>query len=525
MAQIQRAILSVTDKTGLVEFARQLAALGVELISTGGTARLLRDNGITVKDISELTGFPEMLDGRVKTLHPRVHGGILHMRANPEHRSTVAEHGIEPIDMVVVNLYAFEKTAAKPGVGFQEIIENIDIGGPSMIRSAAKNFHDVAVVTSPSDYPAVVDEMRATGGELSGATKWKLAQKAFALTASYDSAIASTLERVHANGDFSLPAQEAFPPTLRLRYNKVMDLRYGENPHQKAAMYSDGSSIGVANGKQLQGKELSYNNIVDLQAAWDLAAEFDQPFCAIIKHTNPCGSAAGKDLIDAFQRAFECDPVSSFGGVIALNRPVDGAIAEAIAGLRHNGVALFIECIIAPSFDEAARARFGKRKDLRVLEVTPGPMKYVVKAVSGGVLLQDNDLHQLDPATVKVVSQRQPSPQEMNDLLFAWKICKHVKSNAILYARDGRSVGVGAGQMSRVDSAKIGAMKSALGTKGSVAASDAFFPFPDGVEEIARAGATAIIQPGGSVRDQEIIDAANKLGLAMVTTGIRHFRH
>ncbi len=525
MAKVQRAILSVTDKTGLVDFAKQLSSLGIELISTGGTARLLREGGISVKDISELTGFPEMLDGRVKTLHPRVHGGILHMRAKQEHRAAVAEHGIEPIDMVVVNLYAFEKTAAKPGVAVDELIENIDIGGPSMIRSAAKNFQDVAVVTSPADYPTIVEELRASGGELSSMTKWKLAQKAFALTASYDSAIASTLERVHANGNLSLQAQEEFPPTLRLRYNKVMDLRYGENPHQKAAMYSDGSNVGVANGKQLQGKELSYNNIVDLQASWDLAAEFEEPFCAIIKHTNPCGSAIGRDLIEAFQRAFQCDPVSAFGGVIALNRAVDGATAEAIAGLRHNGVAVFIECIIAPSFDEAARARFSKRKDLRLLEVTPAPMKYVIKAVSGGVLVQDNDLHRLDPASVKVVSQRQPSEQEMKDLLFAWKVGKHVKSNAILYAKDGRSVGVGAGQMSRVDSAKIGAIKSVLGTKGSVVASDAFFPFPDAVEEIAKAGATAIIQPGGSVRDQDVIDTANKLGLAMVVTGIRHFRH
>ncbi len=525
MAKVQRAILSVTDKTGLVDFAKQLSSLGIELISTGGTARLLRDNGIAVKDISDLTGFPEMLDGRVKTLHPRVHGGILHMRSKQEHRAAVAEHGIEPIDMVVVNLYAFEKTASKPGVAVDELIENIDIGGPSMIRSAAKNYQDVAVVTSPADYPAIVDELRASGGELSGTTKWKLAQKAFALTASYDSAIASTLERVHANGNLSLQPQQPFPPTLRLRYNKVMDLRYGENPHQKAAMYSDGSKVGVANGKQLQGKELSYNNIVDLQAAWDLAAEFDEPFCAIIKHTNPCGSAVGKDLIEAFQRAFECDPVSAFGGVIALNRPVDGPTAEAIAGLRHNGVALFIECIIAPSFDEAARARFSKRKDLRLLEVTPAPMKYVIKAVSGGVLVQDNDLHKLDPASVKVVSQRPPSEQEMKDLLFAWRVGKHVKSNAILYAKDGRSVGVGAGQMSRVDSAKIGAIKSVLGTQGSVVASDAFFPFPDAVEEIAKAGATAIIQPGGSVRDQDVVDTANKLGMAMVVTGIRHFRH
>ena len=525
MAKVQRAILSVTDKAGLADFARELSNLGVELISTGGTAKLLRDSGIPVKDISELTGFPEMLDGRVKTLHPRVHGGILHVRSNPEHRATVAEHGIAPIDMVVVNLYAFEKTAAKPGVPFHELIENIDIGGPSMIRSAAKNFQDVAIVTSPADYAGIIQEMRTHGGEISRDTKWRLAQKAFATTAAYDSAIASTLERVNLNGNFELRGEGGFPQNLRLSYRKVTDLRYGENPHQKAALYSDGSQVGVANGKQLQGKELSYNNIVDLQASWDLAAEFDEPFCAIIKHTNPCGSAVGKDLIEAFQRAFECDPVSAFGSVIALNRPVDGPTAEAIAGLRHNGVALFIECIIAQSFDEAARARFSKRKDLRLLEVVPAPQKYVLKAVSGGALMQDNDLHRLNPAEVKVVSERQPTAQEMKDLLFAWKICKHVKSNAILYAKDGRSVGVGAGQMSRVDSAKIGAMKSILGTKGSVAASDAFFPFPDGVEEIANAGATAIIQPGGSVRDEDVIAAANRLGLAMVTTGVRHFRH
>ena len=525
MSKVQRAIISVTDKTGIVDFARGLASQGVELVSTGGTARQLREAGVAVKDISELTGFPEMLDGRVKTLHPRVHGGILHVRSNAEHRSTVAEHNIAPIDMVVVNLYAFEKTAAKPGVHFEELIENIDIGGPSMIRSAAKNFQDVAVVTSPADYAGILEEMKNSGGELSRPTKWRLAQKAFATTAAYDSAIASTLERVNLNGNFELHGEGGFPHNLRLSYRKVMDLRYGENPHQTAAMYTDGSATGVANGRQLQGKELSYNNIVDLQGAWDLAQEFEEPFCAIIKHTNPCGSAVGKDLSEAFLRAFACDPVSAFGGVIAVNGPVDGAVAEAIAGLRHNGVALFIECIIAPSFDEAARARFSKRKDLRLLEVTPAPQKWVLKAISGGMLAQDNDLHRLNPAEVKVVSQRPPSAQEMKDLLFAWKVCKHVKSNAILYAKDGRSVGVGAGQMSRVDSAKIGAMKSVLGTQGSVAASDAFFPFPDGVEEIAQAGATAIIQPGGSVRDQEVIAAADAAGAAMVVTGERHFRH
>jgi phosphoribosylaminoimidazolecarboxamide formyltransferase / IMP cyclohydrolase len=520
--KIERAILSVTDKTGLIEFARRLSALGVELISTGGTAKLLRENGLDVVEISEFTGFPEMLDGRVKTLHPKVHGGILHRRHSAEHRAAVAEHGIEPIDMVVVNLYAFEKTAAKPGVSFEEVIENIDIGGPSMVRSAAKNFQDVAIVTSPADYEPIATEMERSTGELSLDTKWRLAQKAFATTAAYDGAIASALETMQAG---SAERLESFPQHLRLRYDKLSDLRYGENPHQKAALYTDGSGSGVANGRQLQGKELSFNNIVDLQAAWDLACEFDEPFCAIIKHTNPCGSAVGKDAMEAFQRAFECDPLSAFGGVIALNRGVDGATAEAIAGLRHNGTALFIECIAAPSFDEAARARFAKRKDLRLLEVTPSPQKWAIKAVSGGLLVQDADVATLDRAQLKVVTKRPPSITEMHDLVFAWTVCKHVKSNAILYAKDGRGIGVGAGQMSRVDAARFGAMKAMLPLAGSVVASDAFFPFPDGLEEVAKAGATAAIQPGGSVRDQDVIDAADRLGLAMVFTGIRHFRH
>ncbi len=354
--KIQRAILSVTDKTGLVEFARKLAGLGVELISTGGTAKLLRDSGVSVKDISELTGFPEMLDGRVKTLHPKVHGGILHRREMASHRSAVAEHGIAPIDMVVVNLYAFEKTAAKPGVPFEDLIENIDIGGPSMIRSAAKNFQDVAVVTSPGDYAAIAEEMAGSGGALSAATKWRLAQKAFATTAAYDSAIASTLERVSANGHFEFHPETGFPQNLRLSFGKVMDLRYGENPHQKAAMYSDGSGSGVANGRQIQGKELSYNNIVDLQAAWDLAQEFDQTVCAIIKHTNPCGTATGKTLAQAYKKALECDPVSAFGGVIGVNRVVDGEAAEEMAKL-------FLEVIAAPGFDEAAKAKFAAKKE------------------------------------------------------------------------------------------------------------------------------------------------------------------
>ncbi len=522
MGKIQRAILSVTDKTGLVEFAQKLASMGVELVSTGGTARQLRDAGITVKDISDLTGFPEMLDGRVKTLHPKVHGGILHIRGNQEHRAAVAQYDIQPIDMVVVNLYAFEKTAAKPGAAFEDIIENIDIGGPSMVRSAAKNFQDVAIVTSPADYDAIAKEMASNGGSLSLKTKWRLAQRAFATTAAYDSAIASTLERITApdgDGDrFDLDGANSFPETLRLTFHKAFDLRYGENPHQKAALYSDGSGKGVANAKPLQGKELSYNNIVDLQAAWDLAQEFDEPVCAIIKHTNPCGTAVASTLAEAYKRALECDPVSAFGGVIGVNRPIDRETASEMAKL-------FVEAVAAPAFDSAAREIFAAKKNLRLVEVVPMQQKWVLKNVSGGVLLQDNDVRPLSEADLKVVSERKPTEQEMRDLLFAWKVCKHVKSNAILYARNGQSTGVGAGQMSRVDSAKLGAMKSMLGIKGSVAASDAFFPFPDGVEEIAKAGATAIIQPGGSVRDQEVIDAANRLGLAMVLTGVRHFRH
>jgi phosphoribosylaminoimidazolecarboxamide formyltransferase/IMP cyclohydrolase len=519
---IQRAILSVTDKTGLADFARKLAALGIELVSTGGTAKLLRDSGIQVKDISELTGFPEMLDGRVKTLHPKVHGGILHRRENPAHRSAVAEHGIPPIDMVVVNLYAFEKTAAKPGAAFDELIENIDIGGPSMIRSAAKNFHDVAIVTSPTDYDAIAEELMRSGGALSLDTKWRLAKKAFATTAAYDSAIASTLEPVSVNGNFHLPTpsptDEQFPQTLRLSFQKALDLRYGENPHQKAAMYSDGSATGVANGRQLQGKELSYNNIVDLQAAWDLAQEFEEPVCAIIKHTNPCGAATGATLAQAYKQALECDPVSAFGGVIGVNRPINVEAAEEM----HK---LFLEVIAAPAFDEAAKAKFATKKNLRLVEVVPANEKWVLKNVSGGILVQDADARPLQPSDLRVVTKRPPTPEETRALLFAWKVCKHVKSNAIVYARDGQTVGVGAGQMSRVDSAKIGAMKAQLPLQGTVAASDAFFPFPDGVEEIAKAGATAIIQPGGSQRDPEVIAAADRLGLAMLFTGVRHFRH
>ena len=513
---VRRAILSVTDKTGIAEFARQLEKAGVELVSTGGTAKLLREVGIRVKDISELTGFPEMLDGRVKTLHPKVHGGILHVRENAAHREAVKDHDIPAIDMVVVNLYAFEKTAARPDVSFEELIENIDIGGPSMLRSAAKNFQDVAVVTLPSDYPNIAEELRESGG-LSLATKWELAKKAFATTAAYDGAIASALQTIPAPGQ--LPSRDAqFPQTLRLAFSKLKDLRYGENPHQKAAVYSDGSNRGIANARQLQGKELSYNNLVDLDAAWELCREFDQPMCAIIKHTNPCGAATDNTIVTAYKRALEADPVSAFGGVIGINREIDEAAAEEIAKL-------FVEAIAAPSYTPGALARFAAKKNLRLLEVTADQPKTVLKQVSGGMLLQDADVHSLSSSDLKVVSKRQPTQDETAALLFAWKICKHVKSNAIVYANNGQVVGVGAGQMSRVDSCRIGAAKAVLPLKGTVAASDAFFPFPDGVEEIAKAGATAVIQPGGSVRDENVVEAADRLGLAMVFTGVRHFRH
>jgi phosphoribosylaminoimidazolecarboxamide formyltransferase/IMP cyclohydrolase len=513
---IRRAILSVTDKTGLSDFARELAARGVELISTGGTAKLLRDDGIPVKDISELTGFPEMLDGRVKTLHPKVHGGILHIRENESHQQAVTEHGIEPIDMVVVNLYAFEKTAARPDVTFEEIIENIDIGGPSMLRSAAKNFQDVAVVTSPADYAGILAELKKSEG-LSLATRWNLGRKAFATTAAYDSAIATALETIPEAGHLPQMNTE-FPEILRLSFAKLADLRYGENPHQRAAVYSDGSQLGIANARQLQGKELSYNNLVDLDAAWELCREFDEPMCAIIKHTNPCGAATSKDILAAYKRALEADPVSAFGGVIGINREVDESAAEEIAKL-------FVEAIAAPAYTAGALKKFAAKKNLRILEVRPAQPRTVLKQVSGGMLLQDADVRPLSPSDLRVVTKRQPTPEELASLLFAWKVCKHVKSNAIVYARDGQTVGVGAGQMSRVDSTRIGAAKAVLPMQGTAAASDAFFPFPDGVEEIARAGATAIIQPGGSVRDKEVIEAADRLQLAMVLTGVRHFRH
>jgi phosphoribosylaminoimidazolecarboxamide formyltransferase/IMP cyclohydrolase len=524
--KIRRALLSVTDKTGLVEFARALAGFGVELISTGGTSRTLRDAGLNVKDISDLTGFPEMLDGRVKTLHPKVHGGLLYIRGNAEHEAAVAEHEIQPIDMVVVNLYAFEKTAAQPGVAFGHLIENIDIGGPSMVRSAAKNFEDVAIVTRVTDYPTLIEELKSTGGSLGRETRWRLARQAYATTAAYDTAIANTLDQI---GEAPLPAEpveqekSGFPATLRINLNLSQSLRYGENPHQRAALYSDGSGLGVAGARQLQGKELSFNNLVDLDACWELAQELkptgaDLPAVAIVKHTNPCGAATGATVLEAYQKALAADPVSAFGGVIGINQEVDGASAEEIAKL-------FVEAIAAPSFTPEAREALARKRNLRLVEIHATPAKPVVKQVSGGLLLQDADTGRIEENELDVVTWRPPTAEELRSLIFAWRVCKHVKSNAIVYARDGQTIGIGAGQMSRVDAAKFGAMKAVLPLAGSVAASDAFFPFPDGLEAVAAAGATAVIQPGGSVKDQDVIAAADRLGLAMVFTGIRHFRH
>ncbi|MDQ2835774.1 MAG: bifunctional phosphoribosylaminoimidazolecarboxamide formyltransferase/IMP cyclohydrolase [Acidobacteriota bacterium] len=519
---IRRALLSVTDKTGLVEFARTLAGFGVDLVSTGGTARALREAGLPVRDISDLTGFPEMLDGRVKTLHPKVHGGILHIRDNAEHMASVNEHEIEPIDMVVVNLYAFEKTSQRPGVAFADVIENIDIGGPSMVRSAAKNFSDVAIVTSAADYAVLAEEMAANAGSLGRATRWRLAKAAFAVTAAYDAGIATALEGIEAPEGKAVFRQGELPETVRVVDTLAKTLRYGENPHQKAALYTDGSGKGVANAKQLQGKELSYNNIVDLDACWELVSEFEEPAVVIIKHTNPCGASTGASVVEAYRRALEADPVSAFGGVIGVNREVDGAAAEEIAKL-------FVEAIVAPSFTPEALERFGAKKNLRLIEIVPAETPRVIKQVSGGLLVQDADRLRVTGSELKMVTKRPPTAEELRALLFSWQVCKHVKSNAIVYARfadgHGQTVGIGAGQMSRVDAARFGAMKAVLPLAGSVAASDAFFPFPDGLETIAQAGATAVIQPGGSVRDAEVIEAADRLGVAMAFTGVRHFRH
>jgi phosphoribosylaminoimidazolecarboxamide formyltransferase / IMP cyclohydrolase len=517
--KIGRALLSVTDKTGIAEFARCLARHGVELISTGGTARALREADLPVRDISDVTGFPEMFDGRVKTLHPKVHGAILHIRNNAEHRQQAAAFGIEPIDMVVVNLYAFEKTVANPEATFAQVIENIDIGGPALVRSAAKNFEDVAVVTRSADYGFLADELDVNRGMLTRETRWRLAQLAFMATATYDTAIANSLERIEPTlAGLPMRRDADFPQTLSISYPLAQMLRYGENPHQRAALYRDESGTGVAAAEQLQGKELSYNNLVDLDACWDLAQEFEEPAAAIIKHTNPCGVAVGRNILEAYRKALVADPVSAFGGVIGVNREINGDTAEEMAGL-------FVEAIAAPGFTDEARVRFAAKKNLRLVVVQPAGTTREIRQISGGVLLQDADHGRVSVTDLKVATQRIPTEDELSALLFAWKVAKHVKSNAVVYARDGQTIGVGAGQMSRVDAARFGAMKAVLPLKDSVAASDAFFPFPDGLETVAQAGATAVIQPGGSVRDNEVIAAADRLGMAMLFTGMRHFRH
>jgi phosphoribosylaminoimidazolecarboxamide formyltransferase/IMP cyclohydrolase len=508
-----RALLSVSDKSGIVELARGLSALGVELVSTGGTAQLLQKEGVRVAEVSAYTGFPEMLDGRVKTLHPKVHGGLLARREDPSHMAAIRGAGIEPIDMVVVNLYPFQATVADPACRLEDAVENIDIGGPAMLRSAAKNYSSVAVVVDPADYGRVLDELRAGG--VSAATRFALAKKAFAHTAAYDGAIANYLTSREA----------AYPDVLTLQFHKLQDLRYGENPHQSAAFYREAKPAAgtLARYRQVQGKELSYNNIADADAAWECVKGFSEPACVIVKHANPCGVAVGASLREAYEKAFKTDPVSAFGGILAFNRALDAGAAEALAKQ-------FAEVVIAPRVEpDAARALAGKA-NLRVLEI---PLAHETQAhdykrVGGGLLVQSSDSKSVGKEDLRVVTKRQPTDAQWSDLLFAWRVAKFVKSNAIVFCRDGMTLGVGAGQMSRVDSGRIAATKAAaakLDLAGSVVASDAFFPFRDGLDVLAEAGATAVVQPGGSVRDEEVIGAANERGVAMVFTGVRHFRH
>lgn len=526
---IKRAIISVSDKTGIVNFAMGLGKMGIEILSTGGTSKTLRENKIEVKDISEHTGFPEILDGRLKTLHPLVHGGILGIRNDPKHKKEMAENNIQPIDMVVVNLYPFEETVAKKDCALEHAIENIDIGGPTMLRAAAKNYRDVAVLVDPNDYEWILDELKASKG-LSEATKFKLAQKVFAHTARYDSAICNYLNAVE-NGE----KKEIFPANIGLTYDKVQDLRYGENPHQRAAFYKEHEvkEPCIANAVQLHGKELSYNNIMDADAAIEITKEFSgEAFTTIVKHTNPCGAAVSKkDLLDSFEKAKASDPTSSFGGIVSLSDKVDERTAKAIADT-------FFEVIIAPDFSEGALGILTKKKNIRLLKLAFATGKFdrcsadefALRQVVGGILVQDRDLAVIDVRKCDVVTKRKPTATEYDALNFAWKICKHVKSNAIVFSSEDQILGAGAGQMSRVDSVQIAAGKMQRYFGGAkifpiVLASDAFFPFRDGVDMVAKAGATAIIQPGGSVKDQESIDAANEHNLAMIFTAIRHFKH
>jgi phosphoribosylaminoimidazolecarboxamide formyltransferase/IMP cyclohydrolase len=545
LRRIRRALISVSDKTGIVDFARELTRFDVEIISTGGTAKTLRDAGIAVRDISEVTGFPEMMDGRVKTLHPRIHGGLLAIRDNPEHVAAMQQHGIEPIDLVVVNLYPFAETIKRAGVTRAEAVEQIDIGGPSMIRSAAKNARDVAVVVLAARYGSVLNELRNRDGALSLATRQRLAQEAFQQTALYDlmissyfaakeqqqagaaagtggiSAVAGSAGPARDVEDFSVECFHGqLPGQASWTIGKIADLRYGENPHQVAAIYQMAVKGGLANAEVISGKEMSFNNYVDADAAWALVNDFDQTACAIIKHTNPAGVGLGETAAEAYKKALATDPVSAFGGIVALNRAVDAEAAQEI-------IKVFTEVLIAPDYDAAALEILQTKKNLRILRLKqePAAKRLEFRHIRGAMLVQTADDHKLDASGLKIVTTRQPSDEEIRALLFAWVVCKHTKSNAIVYARDGQTVGVGAGQMSRVDSVKIGAMRAQLPVAGSVLASDAFFPFRDGIDEAAKHGITAVIQPGGSVRDEEVIAAANEHGLAMVFTGVRHFKH
>jgi phosphoribosylaminoimidazolecarboxamide formyltransferase / IMP cyclohydrolase len=525
MERIHRALLSVSQKDGIVDFAKALHTLGVQLLSTGGTATLLQAAGLPVVAVSDYTGFPEILDGRVKTLHPRIHGGILAKRENPAHQTALASHGIELIDLVVVNLYPFGEVIARPQVSREEALEQIDIGGPTLVRAAAKNFPSVAVVVDPADYAPVLNEIHTTSA-VSAERRWQLAQKAFAHTAQYDALIAAYLsqEQPPWRLDDRLDSA-AFPETLTLTFTKVQELRYGENPHQAAALYRDRLSGGLslAQAQQLQGKALSYTNLLDVNAALGLVLEFPEaPACCIVKHTNPCGMGLGGTLTEAFERALACDPVSAYGGIIGVNRPLEGAVVRAMRGL-------LVEAIIAPGYAEEALSGLQRRENLRLLALpelgTMSLSPFEIRSIAGGLLLQARDAQGWEPAKLQVVSKRQPTPQEWSSLAFAWRVSKHVKSNAIVLAQASQTVGIGAGQMSRVDSVRLAAMKALLPTAGAVLASDAFFPFRDGIDEAAKAGVTAVAHPGGSIRDGEVAQAADEHGLAMVLTGIRHFKH
>jgi len=518
MARIKRALISVSDKTGLVDFAGELNKLGVEILSTGGTAKLLRDNNIPVKEVSEYTGFPEMLDGRVKTLHPKIHGGLLALRDNLGHLQSLKEHDIGLIDLVVVNLYPFEKTTQKPNVTIEEVIENIDIGGPAMLRSAAKNHQDVAVICEPRQYSRVIAELKQNNGILSSNLLRELAIEVFDLTSRYDNTIYTYLQNY-----FKTKSESAgFPQELDLHFEKIQDLRYGENPHQRAAFYKEkGKTKGLINLKQLQGKELSFNNILDLNSALELVKEFSHPACVIVKHNNPCGVAEDEILDKAYLNAYKCDPLSAFGGIVALNKKLDFKTAKNIA---KSG---FLECIISLGFDKEAMDLFKEKKNLRLLELNAlEPINEPeFKRISAGLLLQDKDLETLDPNNLKVVTKKKPSQKELKSLIFGWKVAKHVKSNAIVFTQGTKTVGIGAGQMSRVDSVKIAKIKAGKLSQNSCLSSDAFFPKADAVIEAAKAGIKAIIQPGGSISDVEIIKACDKYKIAMVFTGIRHFKH